>query len=106
MPRSIQKQAEAGALFSEALQDAPLDPLASQVSNIVGLLLAAYAITGSIVFPRGWVREVMLAFEREGLKVPSAHTLRWYRCKLDTQPYLFASAPNVDLQLLEDLEAR
>ncbi|MDF2231583.1 hypothetical protein P2H44_03365 [Albimonas sp. CAU 1670] len=106
LPTATKRQAEADALIAEALQDAPLDPLASQASSIVGLLLAAYAITGSIAFPRGWVRGVMLAFEREGLRVPSAHSVRWYRSKLNADPLFFASIPNVDLQLLEDLVSR
>ncbi|AUJ64197.1 hypothetical protein B9057_07725 [Aestuarium zhoushanense] len=103
VPQASGRQERADALFVEAAADYPLRADRAQRWNAIGLLLAAYAITGTINLPRGWVRAAMIRFEEAGLKPPTAATMRWYRSKLREDPYYFEAGEDVDRQLLDDL---
>lgn len=106
LPKPSNQQEEADAILSEAAVDFPLRADRAQRWNAVGLLLAAYAITGTINLPRGWVRSSMMRFEVAGLKPPTPASMRWYRSKLSEDPFYFEAGTEVDRQLLEDLNAR
>lgn len=82
-------QAEADALFAEALADHPLRPGLSQRQNVVTALLSVLNCRGSLALPRGWVRSLQLAFRDAGMTVPTAGALRSYRSKLVDCPEAF-----------------
>jgi hypothetical protein len=104
-PAPSSQQGEWDALVAEATVDHPLDPGESQRWNVGRLLWSLYAITGTTCWSRGWVRACMAALGAAGIKVPSAHELRWYRSTLTAQPDTFArSCPDRDL--LRDMVRR
>lgn len=86
LPRAYRRQAEADALIAEATADSPLDPQSNQRANVVRLLLAAYAICGTLDLPRGWVRAAMAEFIRAGIEPPTPYTLSRYRKQLAACP--------------------
>src|SRR5262249_46719423 len=104
LPRPCRSQADADALVAEAALDPPSDPSAPQRVNIVRLLLAMYAISGSVRFPRGWTRALILAMETAGARPPTVKVARWYRSRLSDAPGTFASVEGADPQLIEDIE--
>jgi len=93
-------------LVVEAAVDAPLDPSASLRKNLVLLLMAMFAITGSIRWPGGWIRAVQEEFLRAGCSIPTPASIRWLRNHLQDDPASFAVFPEVDPELLRDLEDR
>jgi hypothetical protein len=104
MPASWRHQNEADELVAEAIADWPIDVTWNQRECVVGVLLAMFNITGSMAFPRGWVRSVMLAFDAAGHSLPPTPcSLRWYRRKLQHEPEAFAEVYGVNPQLIEDL---
>ncbi len=72
-------QREADALVAEAATDFPPCPHLPQRHNIVRLFQGVYFITGSINFPRGWVRAVQLEIQKAGALVPTPEVCRWMR---------------------------
>jgi hypothetical protein len=102
-PKPCRSQDDADALVAEALADAPIDPTVAQRVNMVRLMLAMYSISGSMLFPRGWARAVILAFESARADVPTLKSIRWYRSHLSDAPSRFANVPGIDRQLIEDL---
>lgn len=105
LPRAHPRQAEADALVAEALADCRLQPEASQRWNATRILWALYRLTGTMNWPRGWVRSCMLALGNAGAWVPTAAVLRWYRIRMMDVPEQFASSCP-DHLLIEDLLAR
>lgn len=106
-PGPAHSQDEADALVAEALVDAPIDVTANQRECIVLLMLALFNITGSMSFPRGWVRALILAFNASNHPVrPTPASLRWYRLQLQNEPQTFASVWGADPKLIEDLVER
>ncbi len=107
-PSSTDAQSECDALVKEALEDlaAAGYPLSSEVPirhDTVRLILAMYAIAGTINFRRGWVRAVMLAMQASGRPMMSSKAIRWHRSALITDPDAFATVPGIDPELLDDL---
>jgi len=84
-------QSDADALVHEASSMSPLNPSSTQRHNLVRLLLAMYAINGSMAYSLGWVRSVLLAFEAAGCRAPTPASVRWYRCRLQSEPDTFAA---------------
>lgn len=72
-------QNEADALVAEAAADFPPSPDLPQRHNVVRLVQGVYFITGSMNFPRGWVRAVQSEISRAGALVPTAAVCRWIR---------------------------
>ena len=111
LPRSVPNQAECDALLAEAADDLtraghPVDPANHQRHDAVRLLLAVYAITGTLSLQRGWVRSLMATLTAAGHGQPSSKGVRWYRYTLANDPWLFAEVPGVALELLADLAGR
>lgn len=102
-PKPSRSQHDADALVAEALVDAPIDPNASQRINLARIIFAMYSISGSMMFPRGWARAVILAFEAAGAKAPTLKSIRWYRSHLSDAPSFYANIPGIDRQLIDDL---
>ena len=108
LPSSAGAQAESDALVAEASADlaAAGRPLSADVPlrhDTVRLILAMYAIAGTINFRRGWVRAAMLTLVASGRPMMSSKAVRWHRSALLTDPHAFASIPGVDPVLLDDL---
>lgn len=104
MPGACTVQAAADALVAEAIADAPIDLTWNQRECVVGVMLAMFNITGTMKFPRGWVRAVMLAFDAAGHPVrPTPASLRWYRRQIQNEPTLFAEVWGADPRLIQDL---
>ena len=103
LPLPSSTQEEADALLREAAEDYPLSARRAQKWNAIGLILAAYSISGNINLPRGWVRAAIIEFERAELNRPTSATMRWYRSKLREDPFYFEDGEDVDKQLLDDL---
>jgi hypothetical protein len=93
-------------LAAEAAADASPRPGATQNANLALLLLAMFAITGSIRWPPGWVRAVQEEFAKAGCSVPTPAVARWMRGRLQDDPDAFASLPGADPELIEDLRRR
>jgi hypothetical protein len=93
-------------LVAEAVADAPLDPSATVNRNLALLLLAMFAVTGSIRWPGGWIRAVQEEFLRAGCSVPTPASIRWLRGRLQDDPASFEGLPGADTELLRDLEDR
>ena len=66
-------------LIAEAAADFPPSPGLPQRHNVVRLVQGVYFITGSMNFPRGWVRAVQSEIGRAGALVPTAAVCRWIR---------------------------
>lgn len=94
------------AMVAEAAADAPLDPSASQNQNIALLLLAMFAVTGTMHWPRGWVQAAQEEFLRAGCCVPTREILRWFRSRVQDDPGYFAGTPGADPELIRDLADR
>lgn len=111
LPKPYKSQAEANALVAEALEDFEINPDHSARRNVLGLLLSMFAITGSMDFPKGWVRALMLAFDAAGAVPPKADCVRWYKGKLTVDPGQFRGirytfdCPDAEA-LFEDLERK
>tara|TARA_R110002049_G_scaffold67291_5_gene174786 strand:+ start:2157 stop:2540 length:384 start_codon:yes stop_codon:yes gene_type:complete len=91
-------------LFVEAAVDARLDPDASTRSNMVGLIAHAYHISGTIHWPRGWVREAMLVLDAAGCTVPTAQIVRWYRSRISEAPAAFQNTARAPVTILEQMD--
>ena len=87
-PGPVSDQSVMDELVENACKIATPEPSVTQVRNCVRLMLAMYRVAGSLNWHRGWVRAVMLAFEAHDCKVPTSRNLRWYRCRLATEPDL------------------
>lgn len=105
IPKPARTQLQADALVAEAVQDSPLYPHEAQRANVARLIFAMFAITGSMNFPRGWARAVILAFEAAGAKAPTNKAIRWYRSRIAEDPEGFASIHGVDPQLVADIDS-
>lgn len=106
LPRiTYRRQGEARELVAEAARDHPPDPAASDRANVVRLMLSMWNVSGTMRFPRGWTREMMLELGRRGCAVPNAKVLRWYRSKVADDPLQFITTPGVPRDLAEDLAA-
>ena len=93
------------ALVAEAARDAPPLPHLSQTANIARLLWAMLHVSGTMDFGRGWTKAAAGAFERAGLKAPSADILSMQKCVLLRQPERWAEhAP--DPALVDDVLSR
>jgi hypothetical protein len=107
VPTPYASQAHADALVAEAIADSPIEITWNQRECVVNLLLAMFNITGSMAFPRGWVRSVMLAFDAAEHPVPpTPSSLRWYRRQLQNEPQTFAGVWGADPRLIQDLIER
>lgn len=108
MPRAIERQVELDGLVAEAVADldAAGNPICSenpQNHDAIRLLLAMYAITGSMNFKRGWVRSTMVALTDGRGTMPSAKVMRWYKSNLVSDPMRAMEVPGVNPDLLNDL---
>jgi hypothetical protein len=108
LPRSHRFQRESDALVAEAAADLaeagyPLSPTHSVRQNVVRLLVAMFAITGTLNLRRGWVRSVMLAIEAAGCPATTATATRWYRVSLADDPEQFSGVPGLDASAFADL---
>lgn len=104
VPRRFTAQAKADDLVAEAIADSPIDITWNQRESVVNLMLATFNITGTMAFPRGWVRAMMLAFEAAGHPhCPTPSSLRWYRRQLQDEPQTFATVWGADPRLIQDL---
>ncbi|MEM7470975.1 MAG: hypothetical protein AAF340_06430 [Pseudomonadota bacterium] len=111
LPRPIGSQSVADGLVAEAIADLaatghPLDPKNSQASDALRLILAMYAITGTMNFARGWVRSAMVALAGARGVMPSAKVVRWYKSNLASDPTAALDLPGVDNELIQDLVDR
>lgn len=97
-------EAEMRELFLEAGIDAELDPEASMRSNMVCLISHAWNISGSIMWPRGWVREAMLVLDAAGCEVPTPHIVRWYRSRISESPSAFVNTARAPAEILEQMD--
>ncbi len=105
-PRLRYKKAEPAMreLVAEALAELPPDPGLSQRANVVRLMLGMWYVSGTIRWPRGWVRQVMAGLGGRGCEVPSPSVCRWYRSALAQDPGQFASSAGVPADMLRRLE--
>lgn len=107
VPGPCTDQAAADDLVAEAVADSPIVLTCNQRECVVGLMLAMFNITGTMAFPRGWVRAVMLAFDAAGHPArPTPSSLRWYRRQLQNEPTTFAGVWGADARLIQDLIER
>ena len=91
-------------LVAEALAELPPDPDLPQRANVVRLMLGMWYVSGSLRWPRGWVRQVMVGLEGSGCAVPNPTVCRWYRSALAQDPGQFATSPGVPADMLRQLE--
>lgn len=99
-------RAMARKLVDDAAARVDLHPDLSGRSNVVRLMLAMYELDGSLCWRRGWTDRVREVLADAGVAVPSGKVLRWYRSKLSENPMMFAHCPQVDVAMLERVEAR
>lgn len=109
LPSKTPGQEDVDSIVEEAFEDVRLRDDETQGVRMLKLLLAIYAITGTIKFPRGWKRAIMIGLHKAGLHVPSPESLGWYRTRLmrDPEEYRFASPDFEDehiQELFDDLE--
>lgn len=106
LPTLRYKKAETALreLFEEAADDAQLDPDASMRSNVVTLLAHAWNVSGTIHWPRGWVREAMLVLATAGCGVPTAQIMRWYRSRISEAPGTFRNTARAPVEILEQMD--
>lgn len=99
-------QASADALVAEALEDPRFRPLidVSKTGNALRLILGMWYVSGSTVFPRGWVRAGMVACIRSDAPCPNATCWRWFRSKLIDSPAYFFGVRGLHRELLVQLE--
>jgi len=97
-------EAEMRELFLEAGIDAELDPKASMRSNLVTIIAHAWNISGTIRWPRGWCRELMLVLDAAGCEVPSPRVLRWYRSRISEAPAAFQNTARAPVEILEAMD--
>lgn len=97
-------EAELKKLFAEAGADATLDPEASMRSNMVCIIAHAWNISGTIMWPRGWCRELMLTLDAAGCEVPTPHIVRWYRSRISEAPAAFANTARAPVDVLEAMD--
>lgn len=90
------------ALVAEAVKDAPPLPHLTQGENIARVVWAMLHITGTLEFGRGWTAPVARAFERAGLRAPSADVLYAEKSSLRRDPR-HRSAHCPDPALIEDV---
>ena len=82
LPSAIhEKQHRLDDLVREACNDleatgCPIHPDNAQSHDAIRLLLAMYAITGTMNFDRGWIRSVMIALTDACGAMPSAKVMR------------------------------
>ena len=91
-------------LVAEALAEFPPDPGLSQRANVVRLMLGMWYVSGTLTWPRGWVRQVMVGLRDRGCDVPNPTVCRWYRSALAQDPGQFASSPGVPADMLRQIE--
>ena len=98
-------QREADALVAEALEDPRFTPRPDMRAsdNVLRIALGMWFVGGSLNFPRGWVRSVMVACRAAGAPHPNPKCIRWYRSKLRDAPHYFSTMPNVDGDLLAEM---
>jgi hypothetical protein len=111
VPKAHRAQAESDALVAEAAADLAaagygLSPDHFIRHNVVRLLVAMFAITGTMDFRRGWVRSVMLALDEAGCTHSTQVTLRWFRSNLVRDPEQFAGVPGLDAEAFADICSR
>lgn len=99
-------QAAADALVAEAADDDRFRPLPGLPArnNAVRLMVGCWFASGSVAYPRGWVRAVMLACREAGAPHPNHKCLRWYRSRLRECPSYFAGTRGVPDELLAQME--
>ncbi|MCC5957690.1 MAG: hypothetical protein JJU07_16440 [Natronohydrobacter sp.] len=98
-------QAAADALVAEALEDlrfAPRPDLRAS-DNVLRIVVGTWFVSGTLDFPRGWVRSVMVACRAAGAAHPNAKCIRWYRSKMRDTPYYFKFRKCIDSDLLDQM---
>lgn len=100
-------QAEADALVAETVDDERFRPLPDlpPASNAVRIIVGCWYVSGTLGFPRGWVRPIMVACRAAGASHPNAKCLRWYRSKVADSPSYFMGMRGVPRDLLQQIEA-
>lgn len=83
---STPANAEMAALVGAAAEVAPPDPDFPTSANCLRLMLAMFRLSGTLNWPRGYVRGIMLALEDAGCATTTQRVVRWYRSKLSTDP--------------------
>lgn len=71
---------------------------------MVGLIAKAYNISGTIMWPRGWVREAMLVLGAAGCTVSTAQIVRWYRSHISEAPATFQNTARAPVTILEQMD--
>ena len=79
-------QADMDAVVAAAARIAPPHPSYPTCANCLRLMLAMYRVSGTLNWPRGYVRGVMLALEDAGCPPTTQRVVRWYRSKLSSDP--------------------
>lgn len=98
-------QREADALVAEALEDPRFTPRPDlrASDNVLRIALGMWFVGGSLNFPRGWVRSVMVACRAVGAPHPNPKCIRWYRSKLRDTPCYFKFRGCLDGDLLDQM---
>ncbi len=99
------RQGEADELVNEAIEDAlargPFSP-DSMRGNVARVMAEMYYICGTMYWPRGWVRALMVAMAPHGLDATQA-SMRWYRNSLKDNPTIYDGVPHINGVALEGL---
>lgn len=104
-PKKSTRQGEADALVAEAVSDAlargPFSPV-SMRQNVIRVMAEMYYVCGTMYWPRGWVRALMVAMAPHGLDTTQA-SMRWYRNSLKDNPIIYEGVPHINSVALEGL---
>ena len=92
-------------LVREAVRDAPLRPSWAAYENAARVFWSMLNISGTLNWARGWPNAVAAEFEKAGLPRPSVKVLRWQKCRMASEPQIYA-AYSPDPALVQDLLSR